>query len=180
MRHKTLLAGLTTVLFFLAFSAAFAQNPPEKTKPRGAWFFAGERGERLADFLNLTPEQKTKFEEIRKARQEDRQASREEMSKLRPQLREGIKDPKADPKKIDELIDQMSRLRAAHLKSAIHGLKDMQKVLTPEQLEKFRNARSRMAWRRGFGRGFGFRHWMRPGGGRWPFMGFGRGFDRWL
>lgn len=172
MRNKKMLLGLTTALFFLALSS-FAQNPPEKAGPGGG-------GERLANFLNLTPEQKTKLDEIRKARQEDSQAFREEMSKLRPQLREALKDPKADEKKIDSLIDQMSQLRAARMKSAIRSAKDMQKILTPEQLEKFRNARSIMGWRRGFGRGFGPRRGMHPGRGMRPFRGFGWGFDRWL
>jgi Spy/CpxP family protein refolding chaperone len=173
MRKKIILSGMTAALVFLAFSFGFGQNPPEKPGFQG-------RGERLAEFLNLTPEQRTKLQEIRKARQEDRQAFREEMSKLGPQLREAVKDPKADEKKIDGLVDQMAQLRAAHLKSALHSLKDMEKVLTPEQLEKFRSVRSRMGRRHGFGRGFGPERWMRPGWGPRPDRGFGWGFDGWL
>jgi len=158
MRKKMILAGLTAALFFLAFSSSFAQNPPGKPGPRGM-------GERLANFLNLTPEQQTQFDEIRTARLDETKAFREEMGKFRPQLREAMKDPKDDQEKIDGLIDQLSQVRAAHLKSVIRSFKDMEKVLTPEQLEKFRNARSRMGARRGFGRGSGHPHCMHPGRG---------------
>jgi Spy/CpxP family protein refolding chaperone len=177
MRNRTIVAGLTTALLFLAFSAALAQTPPGKPEPRGM-------GKRLANFLNLTPEQQARFDEIRKARQEEAKAFREEMGKLRPLLREAMKDPQADQKKIDGLIDQLSQARAAHLKIVVRSFKDMEKVLTPEQLEKFRNARSRMGRRRGFGsgfgRGFGPRRWQHPGWGRRSFLGFGRHLDGWL
>jgi Spy/CpxP family protein refolding chaperone len=163
MDNKKIIAGLATALFFLALSASFAQNPPEKERPRGAWFFAGERGERLASFLDLTPEQRAKFDEIRKARQEQAKAFREEMAKLRPQFREAMRDPQADQKKIDSLVDQMAQVRAGQLKSMIRSVRDMEKILTPEQLERFRDARARMGWRRGHGRAFGPRRWMDPG-----------------
>ena len=55
MSNKKLIVGLTATLFFLALSGAFAQNPPEKVQPGGAWFFAGQQGERVARFLDLTP-----------------------------------------------------------------------------------------------------------------------------
>jgi len=177
MSNKTAIAGLATAMFVLAFSAVLAQNPPAKPAPRGM-------GERLAEFLNLSPEQQTKLDSIRNARQEEAKAFREEMGKLRPQLREAMKEPKADEKKIDSLIDQLSQARAAHFKSVVRSFREMEKVLTPEQLEKFRNARSRMGRRHGFGpgfgRGFGPRRGMHPGWGRRPFGGFGCYPDGWL
>ena len=168
MSNKTAIAGLATAAFVLAFSVAFAQNPPAKPEPRGM-------GERLAEFLNLTPEQQTRLDEIRKARREEARAFREEMGKLRPQLREAMKDPKADEKKIDNLIDQLSQARASHFKSVVRSVREMEKVLTPEQLEKFRDARFRMGWRHGFGP----RRGMHPGWGRRPFGEFGDP-DGWL
>ena len=181
MRNRAILAGMTTALLLVAFSVSFAQNPPAKPGP-------GRMGERLANFLSLTPEQQTKLDEIRKARQEEAKAFREEMGKLRPQLREAMKDPKADPQKIDGLIDQVSRVRAARQKSMFRSLKDMERVMTPEQLEKLRNARARMGARRGFGRGlgrgfgrgFGPRRGMHPGWGGRPFRGFGQGPEDWF
>jgi len=182
MRRKTIIAGLTTTLFLIGFAFAFAQAPAAKpTQPAQPMQPApGGPGERLARFLDLTPEQATKLTEIRKAMRADRQAFREEMSKLRPQLREALRDPKADTKSVDGLIDQMSQLRAARLKSTVQSLRSMKNVLTPEQFEKFQEMRSRMAWRRGFNRGFGFRRWSHPGWGSRPTGGFGWGFNGWL
>ena len=95
MRNRAILAGMTTALLLVAFSVSFAQNPPAKPGP-------GD-GERLANFLSLTPEQQTKLDEIRKARQEEAKAFREEMGKLRPQLREAMKDrrPTAENRRPD-------------------------------------------------------------------------------
>ncbi len=173
MRRKMILVGLTATLFLLGMTMSFAQNPPAKPEPRGM-------GERLAVFLELTPEQQGKFDEIRKARHDEAAAFHEEMAKLRPQFREALKDPKADEAKIDGLIDEMAKVRAAHLKSAIRSFKEMEKVLTPEQLEKFRSARSWMRRGRGFGRGFGPHRWMSPGWGPGRFRDFGWGFDDWF
>jgi Spy/CpxP family protein refolding chaperone len=180
MRRQTLLAGLTAALFLAGSAATFAQNPPEKRQPRGAWFFAGQLGERLAKFLELTPEQQAKFDEIRKARQEEVKAFREEMGKFRPQLREAMKDPQADQAKIDGLIDRLSQVRAEHLKSTVRTHKDLEKVLTPEQLEKYRKVRSRHGMRHGFDRGYGPRCRMRPGRGLRSSGGPGGGGDEWF
>jgi Spy/CpxP family protein refolding chaperone len=171
MRKQTIFAGMIVALFLLALSASFAQNPPERP------------GERLANFLNLTPEQKTKLEGMRKARQEERQAIFEQMRRLRTELREAMKNPQSDEKKIDGLIDEMSRLRATQMKNGLRAAREMEKVLTPEQLKKFNEARARMGWRQGFGPGFGPRPWGRRGWGPGPFSRFGmrhRLMNRWL
>ena len=163
MQRTSTLAGLAAALLLAGSAASFAQNPPEKMPPRGAWFFAGQLGERMAKFLELTSDQQAKFDEVRKARQDEAKAFREEMRKLRPQVREAVRDPKADQKTIDGLIDQLSQARAAHLKSMVRGRKEIEKILTPEQFEKYRKLRFRMGMRRGFNRGFRHWHGMRPG-----------------
>lgn len=180
MRKKMALAGLTAALLLVGSAGSFAQNPPEKMQPRGAWFFAGQLGERMAKFLELTPDQQARFDEVRKARRDEAKAFREEMGKLRPQLREAMKDPKADQNKIDGLIDQLSQVRAAHFKSLVRTHKDLEKALTPEQLEKYREVRSRMGTRRGFDHGFGPRRGMRHGRGPRSFGEPGRGGEGWF
>lgn len=153
-----------------------AQDQPERRPgmrhPRG--FFP-----ELEKSLNITPEQKAKLDDFRKARREERKASFEQMSKLRTDLRELMKDPQANEKKIDGLIDEMSKFRASHMKSAIKSSLEMKKIFTPEQLEKMKDFRTRMGSRMGMRRGRdGWRGWrMRPHRG----FGWGPGpMNRWL
>jgi Spy/CpxP family protein refolding chaperone len=116
------------------------------------------------EILNLTPEQEAKFEEFRKMHQEEREAFLGQIRNMRLELRDLIKDPKADQKRIDGLIDEMSRLRAEHLKARIQHRNEIRKVLTPEQLEKLEKFKSRIQDRmerqrffRGGRRNWGFR-----------------------
>ena len=119
---------------------------------------------RLAQELNLTAEQQKKLEEFRKARQEERQAFRDQMMKNREEMRKLMEDPAANQAKIDALIDRMSKLRADQEKGAVRARVERDKIFTPEQLEKLK------AFRDGFMRGRG------PGArGRMGFFGPGRG-----
>lgn len=105
------------------------------------------------------------------------------MEKFRADLRELMKDPQANEKKIHGLIDEMFKLRAAEMKNSIKHREEMKKIFTPEQLEKIKNLRGRMA--RFIGRRMGG---FKPGpcwGAGWgerPFWGrtrFSRPFSRW-
>jgi Spy/CpxP family protein refolding chaperone len=96
------------------------------------------------EILNLTPEQEAKLEEFRKMHQEGREVFQDQMHKMRLELRDLMKDPKADRKRIDGLIDEMSRIRAEHLKARIQHRDEIRKVLTPEQLEKLDSLKSRI------------------------------------
>ncbi len=160
MKRQTVIIGITVLLFsFALFSPGLFGQPDKRRAAREEW-------------LNLTPEQKTRLEEFRKAGQEERRAFSEQMRKMQSGLRELMKDPEANEKKIDGIIDEMSKLRASHLKSGIKHRAEMKKIFTPEQLDKLKNFRARM---RGMGP-------MRPGLGmmRRPFMGpgFRRGWNR--
>jgi Spy/CpxP family protein refolding chaperone len=133
-------------------------------------------GSRIEKYLNLTPEQKTKLDEFRKARQEERRAIFDQMRKLRSELRESMKAPQADEKKIDSLIDEMSNLRATQLKNSLQSAREMKTIFTPEQLQKMKKFRSRIMDRRirGMGRfmgrgGFYGHGWMNPRWGRGNF-----------
>ncbi len=135
-------------LFVLSAPAVFGQ-PERRPATRGDW-------------LNLTPEQKTKLEELRQARQEEMRGTFEQMRKLRLELRDLMKDPEANEKKIESLIDELSRLRANQMKSGFEHRLAMRKILTPEQLAKWKDVGPRMGrmmpgplMRRGFRRGLG-------------------------
>jgi hypothetical protein len=118
----------------------------------------------IKDLFNITPEQEKKIQEYRQARQKDRQAYRDEMTKMRGEMRDLMKDSKANAAKIDGLIDGMSKLRAEREKMAVRTRGDWEKLFTPEQLEKMKKYRGAFMGRQGLAeRGrLGFsRSWMR-------------------
>ncbi|MDD8016384.1 MAG: Spy/CpxP family protein refolding chaperone [Acidobacteriota bacterium] len=142
---KAVFAAL--VFFFaLAFNSS-GQARTDKTKTEKRPLEAFARNE-----LNLTPEQETRLEELRKARREDNMAFRDKMVKARTAFREGVNDPKADGGKVDALIDEMAKLRAEHMKSGLRHRREVEKVFTPEQMEKLKALRG-AGRERGFMRG---------------------------
>lgn len=180
MKKWPALTSLSFLALFVLFSPFLASGQPARDpawKPR---FLASE-------FLNLTPEQKAKLEEFRKARMEERKAFAEQMDKLHSELRELRKDPQANEKKINALIDEIFKLRATQMKNAIKHGEEMKKIFTPEQLEKMKSFRDRMmAWRDrrtgAFGRRGGWGPAWGPGWRMRPFWGrdrFPRPLWRW-
>jgi len=166
----------TTAAFFLVailavafMTAQEAQAPPAGKKP------PVKMGPRESP--GLSAEQEKALETFRNARMDENRAFREEMMKLRGELRELAKDPEANEAKINGLIDKTAELRAEKTKAAFKRRGEVEKIFTPEQLEKMKAFRARamdrprMAGRgrMGFGR-MGFRG---PRMGRFMGPGFG-------
>lgn len=129
------------------------KNPRAKMQPREA--------------LGLTPEQEKSLEEFRKARMEENRAFRDEMMKVREEMRALAKDPKANEAKINGLIDKRAKLQAERAKAGFKNRAAVEKIFTPEQLEKMKAFRARFEQRPRFaGRG-------RMGMGRFRGPGFG-------
>ena len=104
--------------------------------------------------LDLTAEQAKALRDLRGARAEERKAFRDEMARLRTEMRELAKDPQANRAKLGALIDRTAKLRAEREKAAFRGRIEWDKILTPEQREKMRSFRERLANRPGrLGRG---------------------------
>jgi Spy/CpxP family protein refolding chaperone len=184
---KKFLAALTIMGFLFLTVGAYAQQPPAKPE-KPAKPEPSPRGPQanLRDFLKLTPEQEAKLKDMQKARQDEQKAFRDQMQKLRGELNPLLKDPKADQNKINSLVDQIAKLGADRTKKVLANRNPLQKILTPEQLEKLKNAPPRllgpglMMRGRGMGRmgqgrfmGPGFRQGMRPGLGMGRGMGMG-------
>ncbi|MDH7512925.1 MAG: Spy/CpxP family protein refolding chaperone [Clostridiales bacterium] len=177
MKKSSVLLGLILLAALIAFGPSLALGQPARDPERTLRPFWEE-------YLDLTPDQKAKLEEFRKARQEERKAFLDQMEKFRTELRELRKNPQANEKKIDALIDEMFKLRAGRLKSSFKHQAEIKKIFTPEQQEKLAKLRARMAHMREmrpgafFGRGGG-----RPGLSPHPFWGRGplrpRLRDRW-
>jgi len=139
------------------------KNPRAKMPPREA--------------LGLTPEQEKSLEEFRKARMEENRAFRDEMMKVREEMRALAKDPKANEARINGLIDKRAKLQAERAKAGFKNRAAVEKIFTPEQLEKLKAFRARFEGRPGLpgpGRmGFGRMGFRGPGMGRFGGAGFG-------
>jgi Spy/CpxP family protein refolding chaperone len=139
-------------------AAQETQAEPQAVKDRPGRMLAREA-------LDLTPGQEKALEEFRKARAEEGRAFRDEMARVRAERRELAKDPKANQGKLDVLIDRTARLRAEREKAAFRNRIERDNIFTPEQREKMKTFRERLANRPGrIGRG-------RMAAGR---LGFGR------
>jgi Spy/CpxP family protein refolding chaperone len=172
---RKFLTALTIMGFLFLTVGAYAQQPPAKPeKPAKPEPGPGGPLANLKDFLKLTPEQEAKLKDMQKVGQDEQKAFRNEMQKLRGELNPLLKDPKADQNKINSLVDQIAKLGADRTKKVLANRNPLQKILTPEQLEKLKNAPARMMGGRGRGPGMqGMRQGMGQGMG--PGMGWGMG-----
>jgi Spy/CpxP family protein refolding chaperone len=175
---RKFLAALTIMGFLFLTVGAYAQQPPAKPE-KPAKPEPGPRAPlaNMKDFLKLTPEQEAKIKDMQKARQDEQKAFRDQMQKLRGELNPLLKDPKADQNKINSLVDQIAKLGADRTKKVLANRNPLQKILTPEQLEKLKNAPARMMGGRGMGPGMqGMGQGMgRMGEGRFMRPGMGQG-----
>jgi Spy/CpxP family protein refolding chaperone len=171
MKKQTVALSVIMGFLLLALLPLAAQDEPGPAPVPGEGFGPGPQ-----KWLDLTPDQQTKLKEIKKLRQEAMKGFREQHLKIGEELNTLMADPQADQKKIDGLIDEIAKLQAAHMKSGFKFRQDMEKILTPQQLEKLKKAKTTFQRIRGEHRFF-MRH---PGARR--FMGnqfFGRrGFNR--
>jgi Spy/CpxP family protein refolding chaperone len=145
---------VSVLVFGLSLMAQNRPAPAEKAqKPAPA---AQARLERLKNWLNLTPEQVTKLNDLRKAQAEEQRTFRQQLQKLRGEIGPLLKDPKADQAKINALVDQITKLAGDRIKKSLQNGKELEKIFTPEQFQKFRQLRNRPAPQRFMrGRGMG-------------------------
>ncbi len=139
---------MTLSLFFLSFTI-FPPNAQGQEAKKPEKKVSRDHPSSWGNFLDLTPEQKSKLKEFRKKRQEDRKESMENMRSVRKELRELMRDPEANEKKILGIYDQLAKLRSNRFKKFVLLRKEIKKILTPEQWEKMEKNKKRMARRRG-------------------------------
>ncbi|HRD01957.1 MAG TPA: Spy/CpxP family protein refolding chaperone [Candidatus Saccharicenans sp.] len=136
------LLGFVLMIVFIYSTVSAQAVHPAKTKRMGV------HSRILKDALQLTPEQEKKLEEFRQARLEEAKVHREKMTQMRNELRKLMADPKADEQKVNNLIDQMARLRADRMKASYKNRKAWEKIFTPEQLKKLEEYRQDFKLRR--------------------------------
>lgn len=162
MKKTVVVLGLVAVMV-LGVAYAFAQGPGQGPGPghRPGW---GQE-----KWSSLTPEQQTKFQELRQKFNDDTAQLRGTMLTKRLELQSLWRNPKADSKAILEKEKEFRSLQNQMKDKAVQLKLEARTILTPEQLSQFGPG---LGMGRGFGGGhmMGGRHGMGQGG-----MGPGRG-----
>ena len=157
MKKKVVALGLAVVLV-LGVAYAFAQGPGSGPGHEHGQGWGQGRGS------SLTPEQQTKFQELRRKFREDNAKLFGAIVTKRLELRSLWTDPKAEPKAILDKEKELRDLQNQIKDKAVQMRLEARKFLTPDQIQN---------WKPGWGtdRGFSGGHMM----GRGPGMGPGRG-----
>ena len=157
---KTLLALSLIAVLIMGVTYVYAQNPGHGPGHGPGW--KGEHGRESGDpgkFSSLTPEQKAKFQELRRKFNEETAQLRGALVTKRVELQSLWTNPNADPKAImdkeKELRDLQNQMKDKALQVKLEG----RKFLTPEQIQESGP---------GMGRGFGRGHMMGHGRGMGP------------
>jgi len=149
MKKALIALGLVMVMFF-GVSYVYAQ---EQGDPARHGWMHGEKSWGQGKRLNLTPEQKAKFQELRrKFVAENAQLIGGLMAK-RLELRALWTDPKVDSKTILAKEKELRDLKNRMEDKVIQFKLEARNSLTPEQIEKLG-----MMGGMGFGFGHGFHH----------------------
>ncbi len=158
MKKGMIVLGLVAAIS-LSITCAYAFGPG--SGPRQGEAFSGPR------VSKLTPEQKTKFQDLQRKFNSETAQLRGAIFSKRLELRSLWTDPKADTKAIadkeKELRDLQNQMRDKMVQLKLEG----RSILTPEQLAEFGHRPGRGM--RGPGMGRGFQH------GMGPWMGHGMG-----
>jgi Spy/CpxP family protein refolding chaperone len=147
---KAMIALGVVLVMVLGVSYVYAQ---EQGDPHRQGWIHGEKSRGHGKRLNLTPEQKEKFQELRRKFIGENAQLIGGLVAKRLELRSLWTDPKADSQAIlakeKELRDLQTRMRDKVIQYRLEA----RNSLTPEQIEKL----GRMGGR-GFGHGFGMGH----------------------
>src|SRR4030042_71740 len=150
---KTIIALGLGALMLLGVTYVYAQGPGFGPGHRTGW--GHEK------WSSLTPEQQTKFQELRQKFNDDTTQLRGAIFTKRLELQSLWTNPKADPKAILEKEKEFRSLQDQMRDKAVRFKLEARNVLTPEQLAQFGP---------GWGMGSGFDRGHR--------MGHGYGMDR--
>ncbi|MEW6378370.1 MAG: Spy/CpxP family protein refolding chaperone [bacterium] len=95
------------------------------------------KGRHLGQLLDLSTQQQQKMHDLQFAFQKKTLNLRDELGKKRLEQKTLLENSTVDWKKVDELTDQISKLRASMEKERMRHRVEVKKILTPEQLKKF-------------------------------------------
>jgi Spy/CpxP family protein refolding chaperone len=168
MKNRLIVVGLTMIMS-LGVTYVFADDHPkggghEGTHQHGVTHQHESHGAGKA--LDLTPEQRAKFKELRRRLEDETAQLRGALLTKKLELRSLWRNPKADPKAITDKEKELRDVQNQMRDKVIQHRLEARKFLTPEQISEMGPA-----W--GMGRGFGRRH--RTGEGHDMEHGMGQG-----
>ncbi len=159
---KTLLALSLVTVLILGVTYVYAQGPGYGPGRGPGW--KGERcweSENPGKFSSLTPEQKTKFQELRRKFNDETAQLRGALVTKRLELQSLWTNPKAESKAIMDKEKELRNLQNQMKDKSLQMKLEARNFLTPEQIAEF-GSRGRM------GPGFGRGHMMGHGRGMGP------------
>ena len=164
MRKTIVALGLVAVML-IGVTYAFAQGPGMGPGHRGMHESWGPGKD-----SSLTPEQKAKFQELRRKFSGENAKLIGAMVTKKLELRSLWTDPKADSKAILDKEKELRDLQNQMRDKVVQMKLEARKFLTPEQIENWKPG-----WGMGreFGGGSGMGHGMGPGRGMSPSHGMG-------
>ena len=167
--RKTIVALGLMAIMLLGVTYAYAQGPG-----MGPGYGPGHSGMHehwgTGKDLSLTPEQKAKFQELRRKFSGENAKLIGAIVTKRLELRSLWTDPKADSKAILDKEKELRDLQNQMRDKVVQMKLEARKFLTPEQIE---NWRSGWGMGREFDGGYGMGHGMGPGRGMGPGHGMG-------
>jgi Spy/CpxP family protein refolding chaperone len=133
MKKAVIALGLVVVMFF-GVSYVYAQDPGAGRRHR--WMHGQESWGQWKR-LNLTPEQKAKFKELRRKFKEENAQLIGGLVAKRLELRSLWTDPKADSQAILAKGEELRNLQNQMRDKIVQYRLEARNSLTPEQIEKF-------------------------------------------
>lgn len=113
------------------------------------------RGERMAELLDLTDQQKEQFKALRLDHQKAMLPMKNELNELNAKLKTLSTAENADMKAINSQIDKIGSLKTKMMKSKAAHKQEMRKILTEEQRIMFDSHKGRKGKACGYGHGRG-------------------------
>lgn len=124
------------ILFVSIFaSSAFAQ-PQDDTAFEEKAKRAEKRMEKLAEELNLTPEQQAAIKQNRSENFDQAGNLHKRLREVRKQLKDELDKADTDIAKVKGLTAQLKELEAQMIDSRVSRIVEMKKILTPEQYKQ--------------------------------------------
>jgi Spy/CpxP family protein refolding chaperone len=163
---KTLLALSLVTVLILGVTYVYAQGPGFGPGHRG---MASQESWGSGKWSSLTPEQKTKFQELRQKFNEETAPLKGSILTKRLELKSLWSNPKADSKAILDKEKELRTLQNQMKDKVVQYRLEARNFLTPEQITEFGQGR-------GMGHGFGRDHMMGHGRGMGPGSGMGPGY----